>query len=83
MSAGVVCLALGAVSGAALVFGIGVLTAPAMILIAVTTAGFLAAGAVLIARARPHRAERSAAGEWSPPPLSDDHTDQRRKAIHD
>ncbi|WP_179377691.1 hypothetical protein [Rhodococcus sp. ACS1] len=40
-------------SGAALVFGIGALTAPAMILIAVTTNGFLTAGAVLITGA-PH-----------------------------
>ncbi|WAM19524.1 hypothetical protein [Rhodococcus sp. JS3073] len=60
--AGVVCLALGAVSGVALVVGLGALTAPAMVVAAVTTAGFLAAGGVLVARARSPRPEKSVAG---------------------
>ncbi|MFD9670278.1 hypothetical protein ACFWAY_53790 [Rhodococcus sp. NPDC059968] len=58
--AGVVCLALGAVSGVALVVGLGALTAPGMV--AVTTAGFLAAGVVLVARARSPRPEKSVTG---------------------
>ncbi|MFD9666579.1 hypothetical protein ACFWAY_34015 [Rhodococcus sp. NPDC059968] len=61
MLAGVVCLALGAMSGVALVVGLGALTAPAMVVVAVTTAGFLAAGVVLVARARP-RPKKSVAG---------------------
>ena len=60
--AGVVCLALGAVSGVALVVGLGALTAPAMVVVAVTTTGFLAAGGVLVARARSPRPEKSVAG---------------------
>ncbi|MGV9871109.1 hypothetical protein [Rhodococcus koreensis] len=63
VSAGVLCLALGAVSGVALVFAIDTLTTPGMVMVAVTTTGFLAAGALLVARAHAHRPEKSAAGK--------------------
>ncbi|MFD6061838.1 hypothetical protein [Rhodococcus wratislaviensis] len=39
-------------SGAAFLVGLGAMTAPAMIVVAITTAGFLTAGAVLVARSR-------------------------------
>ncbi|GAF43325.1 hypothetical protein RW1_006_02230 [Rhodococcus wratislaviensis NBRC 100605] len=61
--AGVVCLALGGVSGVAFVFGLGTLTAPAMAVVAVTTAGFLASGVVLVARASSYRPVEFVAGE--------------------
>ncbi|RZL77109.1 MAG: hypothetical protein EOP32_26215 [Rhodococcus sp. (in: high G+C Gram-positive bacteria)] len=61
--AGVVCLALGAVSGVALMVATDTLTTPGMVVVAVTTAGFLSAGAVLVARARSPRPEKSAAGK--------------------
>ncbi|MDT2007097.1 hypothetical protein FXW78_54015 [Rhodococcus opacus] len=61
--AGAVCLALGAVSGVALVVAIDTLTTPGMVVVAVTAAGFLSAGAVLVARARSRRPEKSAAGK--------------------
>ncbi len=55
--AGGVCLAMGGVSGVAFVLGTGVMTAPAKVVVAVTTAGFLVSGVVLVARARSRRPE--------------------------
>ncbi|MFZ2173071.1 MAG: hypothetical protein WAW17_03370 [Rhodococcus sp. (in: high G+C Gram-positive bacteria)] len=55
--AGVLCLVLGGISGSAVVFGFGALRAPAMVVGAVTSAGFLAAGVVLVARPFSRRPE--------------------------
>lgn len=63
VSAGVICLVLGGVSGAAFLVGLGAMTAPTMIVVAITTAGFLTAGAVLVARAHAH------AHRPEPPPV--------------
>jgi hypothetical protein len=48
VSAGVGCVVLGGVSGVAFLVGVGAMTVPAMIVVAVTTAGFLTAGVVLV-----------------------------------
>lgn len=53
--AGVVCLAMGGVSGVAFVLGTDVMTAPAKVVVAVTTAGFLVSGVVLVARVHSRR----------------------------
>ncbi|UZG60414.1 hypothetical protein [Rhodococcus opacus] len=63
VSAGVICLVLGGVSGVAFLVGLGAMTAPAMIVVAITTAGFLTAGAVLVAHAHAH------AHRPEPPPV--------------
>ncbi|MDF3311124.1 hypothetical protein P3H15_39690 [Rhodococcus sp. T2V] len=57
VSAGVGCVVLGGVSGVAFVVGLGAMTAAATAVVAVTTAGFLTAGAVLVARGNAHRPE--------------------------
>ncbi|GAF43311.1 hypothetical protein RW1_006_02090 [Rhodococcus wratislaviensis NBRC 100605] len=63
VSAGVICLVVGGVSGTPFLVGLGDMTSPAMIVVAITTAGFLTAGAVLVARAHAH------AHRPEPPPV--------------
>lgn len=59
VSAGVGCVVLSGVSGVAFGVGLGDMTVPATVVVAVTTAGFLTAGVVLVARALAHRPESS------------------------
>jgi len=57
VSAGVGCVVLGGVSGVAFGVGLGDMTVPATVVVAMTAAGFLTAGVVLVARAHSHRPE--------------------------